>query len=138
RDHDRVRHVGRRATGGRGGRRAEHPTGRRDAGRTPRPRLPGLLLRSAWPRRQRRYAALRGRTRGRGSPGDRRARGRDRVRVRSLVGRGAGAAPPLEVALEPPGITKLVLSEPPFIVDDSRPPLPDDYVAHLKALAATD
>ena len=28
--------------------------------------------------------------------------------------------------------------EPPFIVDDSRPPLPDDYVAHLKALAATD
>ena len=59
---------------------------------------------------------------------------RDRVRVRSLVGRGARA----RGRARDPGILKLVLYEPPFIVDDSRPPLPDDYVAHLKALAATD
>ncbi|HEU4831377.1 MAG TPA: alpha/beta hydrolase [Actinomycetota bacterium] len=53
-------------------------------------------------------------------------------------GHSSGAVLALDVALETPGITKLVLYEPPFIVDDSRPPLPDDYVAHLKALAATD
>ena len=33
-------------------------------------------------------------------------------------------------------VTKLALYEPPFIIDDSRPPLPDDYVAHLDALVA--
>jgi pimeloyl-ACP methyl ester carboxylesterase len=53
-------------------------------------------------------------------------------------GHSSGAVLALEAALETPGITKLVLYEPPFIVDDSRPPLPDDYVAHLKELAATD
>jgi pimeloyl-ACP methyl ester carboxylesterase len=42
----------------------------------------------------------------------------------------------LEVAAATPGITKLVLYEPPFIVDDSRPKLSDDYVSHLKDLAA--
>src|SRR4030095_3760242 len=50
----------------------------------------------------------------------------------------SGAVLALEAATATPGITKLVLYEPPFIVDDSRPPLPDDYVAHLKALADTD
>ncbi len=44
----------------------------------------------------------------------------------------------LEAAAATPGITKLVLYEPPFIVDDSRPPLPDDYVQQLEELAATD
>ena len=33
-------------------------------------------------------------------------------------------------------VAKLALYEPPFIIDDGRPPLPDDYVAHLDALLA--
>ncbi|HJY31464.1 MAG TPA: alpha/beta hydrolase [Actinomycetota bacterium] len=53
-------------------------------------------------------------------------------------GHSSGAVLALETAVETPGITKLVLYEPPFVVDDSRPPLPDDYVEHLKVLAATD
>jgi pimeloyl-ACP methyl ester carboxylesterase len=53
-------------------------------------------------------------------------------------GHSSGAVLALEAALETPDIAKLVLYEPPFIVDDSRPPLPDDYVSHLKELAATD
>ena len=53
-------------------------------------------------------------------------------------GHSSGAVLALEAAATTPGITKLVLYEPPFIVDDSRPPLPDDYVSHLKELAATD
>jgi hypothetical protein len=36
------------------------------------------------------------------------------------------------------GISKLALYEPPFILDDSRPPVPDDYVDHLAELASTD
>ena len=53
-------------------------------------------------------------------------------------GHSSGAVLALEAALETPGITRLVLYEPPFIVDDSRPPLPGDYVEHLRELAATD
>ena len=56
----------------------------------------------------------------------------------SAFGHSSGAVLALEAAAATPGITKLVLYEPPFIVDDSRPPLPDDYVSHLKELAATD
>lgn len=33
-------------------------------------------------------------------------------------------------------ITKLALYEPPFIIDNSRPPIPDDYVPHLRQLIA--
>lgn len=33
-------------------------------------------------------------------------------------------------------IKKLALYEPPFILDNSRPPIPADYVAHLRALSA--
>jgi len=33
-------------------------------------------------------------------------------------------------------ITKLALYEPPFILDDSRPPIPQDYVPHLNTLIA--
>jgi hypothetical protein len=33
-------------------------------------------------------------------------------------------------------ITKLALFEPPFVVDDSRPPLPADYVGRLDAVVA--
>jgi pimeloyl-ACP methyl ester carboxylesterase len=53
-------------------------------------------------------------------------------------GHSSGAVLALEAALETPGIGKLVLYEPPFIVDHSRPPLPDDYVSRLKELAAAD
>jgi hypothetical protein len=35
-----------------------------------------------------------------------------------------------------PGITKLAMYEPPFIVDGSRPPLPADYVTLLTDLVA--
>jgi pimeloyl-ACP methyl ester carboxylesterase len=33
-------------------------------------------------------------------------------------------------------IRRLALYEPPFIVDDSRPPLPDDYASHIDELIA--
>ncbi len=46
-----------------------------------------------------------------------------------VLGHSSGAVLALEAAAATPGITKLVLYEPPFIVDDSRPPLPDDYVS---------
>ena len=55
-----------------------------------------------------------------------------------VLGHSSGAVLALEAAAATPGITKLVLYEPPFIVDDSRPALPDDYVSHLRELAATD
>ncbi|KAA2261485.1 alpha/beta hydrolase [Solihabitans fulvus] len=48
----------------------------------------------------------------------------------------SGAALAIEAARALPGITQLALYEPPFIVDDSRPPLPGDYVAHLQELTA--
>ena len=54
------------------------------------------------------------------------------------IGHSSGAVLALEAAAATPGITKLVLYEPPFIVDDSRPPLPNDYVPHLEELAASD
>jgi pimeloyl-ACP methyl ester carboxylesterase len=52
------------------------------------------------------------------------------------LGHSSGAVLVLEAAAATRGITKLVLYEPPFIVDDSRPPLPDDYVQHLDELVA--
>ena len=55
-----------------------------------------------------------------------------------VLGHSSGAVLALEAAAATPGITKLVLYEPPFIVDDSRPALPEDYVSHLRELAATD
>ena len=54
-----------------------------------------------------------------------------------VFGHSSGAALALEAArLLPDKITKLALYEPPFIVDDSHPPLPKDYVAHLTELSA--
>jgi pimeloyl-ACP methyl ester carboxylesterase len=54
-----------------------------------------------------------------------------------VVGHSSGAV----LALRAAGklgdkIKKLALYEPPFIVDDSRPPLPKDYVAQLRAYIA--
>jgi pimeloyl-ACP methyl ester carboxylesterase len=52
------------------------------------------------------------------------------------LGHSSGAVLALEAAAATPGITKLVLYEPPFVVDDSRPPVPDDLVEHLDELVA--
>src|SRR5262245_14652384 len=57
-----------------------------------------------------------------------------------LFGNSSSAVLALEAA-RPSGrpglaITKLALYEPPFIVDDSRPALPEDYVAQLTELIA--
>jgi pimeloyl-ACP methyl ester carboxylesterase len=48
----------------------------------------------------------------------------------------SGSALALDAVQSGRPITKLALFEPPFIVDEGRPPLPDDYVAHLNALVA--
>src|SRR6185369_16666622 len=46
-----------------------------------------------------------------------------------LFGNSSGAILALEAARAMPNkIKKLALFEPPFIIDDSRPPLPEDYV----------
>jgi pimeloyl-ACP methyl ester carboxylesterase len=54
----------------------------------------------------------------------------------SVFGMSSGAALALDAALAGVSIERLALYEPPFVVDDSRPPLPDDYVQHLTALCA--
>jgi pimeloyl-ACP methyl ester carboxylesterase len=55
----------------------------------------------------------------------------------SVFGHSSGAVLALEATSKLPGkVKKLVLYEPPFIVDDSRPPLPEDYVAQLNELVA--
>ncbi|MBB6673802.1 alpha/beta fold hydrolase [Cohnella nanjingensis] len=54
-----------------------------------------------------------------------------------LFGMSSGAVLALEAACRLP-VEKLALYEPPFIVDDSRPPLPPNYLRHLADLLATD
>jgi len=57
----------------------------------------------------------------------------------SVFGHSSGAVLALEVARSlPDRITKLALYEPPFIVDDSRAPLPEDFVTRLDALISED
>jgi len=51
-------------------------------------------------------------------------------------GTSSGAALALEAAKRIPSIGKLAVYEPPFIVDDTRPPMPDDYLARLSRLVA--
>jgi pimeloyl-ACP methyl ester carboxylesterase len=54
-----------------------------------------------------------------------------------VFGHSSGAVLSLEAARTTPSlITKLALYEPPFIVDDSRAPLPADYVTHLDDLVS--
>ncbi|GIF72311.1 alpha/beta fold hydrolase [Asanoa siamensis] len=48
----------------------------------------------------------------------------------------SGAILALRAAQQLPEITRAVLYDPPFIVDDSRPPLPDDYVEQLDRAVA--
>ena len=54
----------------------------------------------------------------------------------SLFGISSGAALALEAANQGLPVRKLALFEAPFIVDGSRPPLPDDYLARLNSLLA--
>ncbi len=53
-----------------------------------------------------------------------------------VYGHSSGAALAMEAAVSGLPIPKLALYEPPYIVDDSRAPLPEDYVPTLRALAA--
>ena len=53
-------------------------------------------------------------------------------------GTSSGAALALEAAKRIPAIAKLAVYEPPFIVDDTRPPIPDDYLPRLRQLVAED
>jgi pimeloyl-ACP methyl ester carboxylesterase len=55
-----------------------------------------------------------------------------------LYGISSGAALALEAANRGLAVEKLALYEAPFIVDDSRPPLADDYLTRLQMLAASD
>jgi hypothetical protein len=48
----------------------------------------------------------------------------------------SGAALALETARRGAGITKLALYEAPFVVDDSRPPIPADIATQLSDLVA--
>jgi pimeloyl-ACP methyl ester carboxylesterase len=51
-------------------------------------------------------------------------------------GTSSGAALALDAAKRIPAIAKLALYEPPFIVNDTRSPIPDDYLARLNRLVA--
>ena len=54
-----------------------------------------------------------------------------------VFGHSSGAVLALEAARLLPGkIEKLAIYEPPFIIDDSRPPVPRNYVPHLNELIA--
>jgi pimeloyl-ACP methyl ester carboxylesterase len=53
-----------------------------------------------------------------------------------VLGFSSGCAVVLDTAAVTPGITKIALYEPPFIVDNTRTPLPADYVTHLNQLVA--
>jgi pimeloyl-ACP methyl ester carboxylesterase len=48
----------------------------------------------------------------------------------------SGAALALEATAGGAPISKLAMYEPPYIVDDTRPPIPDDYIEHLDQLVA--
>ena len=50
------------------------------------------------------------------------------------MGLSSGAVLVLDAAQAGVPIGKLVLYDPPFIVDDSRPPVPSDYVTRLNEL----
>lgn len=52
-------------------------------------------------------------------------------------GLSSGAVLALHAARRLPGIAKLVMYEPPFIVDDSHPPLPADYPQRVQELTST-
>jgi pimeloyl-ACP methyl ester carboxylesterase len=86
--------------------------------------------------------------RGRGASGDTKPYSPDREveDIQALValagdtaylhGTSSGAALALEAARHSPSITKLAVYEPPFIVDGTRTPMPDDWLPRLKQLVA--
>ncbi|MGZ5345339.1 MAG: alpha/beta fold hydrolase [Actinomycetota bacterium] len=53
-----------------------------------------------------------------------------------VLGHSSGAALAIEAVIRGLPITKLAVYEPPFIVDDTRPPLPTGYDEHLDELLA--
>ena len=55
-----------------------------------------------------------------------------------VFGNSSGGVLALDAVAHGLAITKLALYEPPFIVDSSRPPLPNDYLSQLKNLLAAD
>ena len=55
-----------------------------------------------------------------------------------VFGNSSGAALALDAAAAGLAIDKLALYEAPFIVDDSRPPVPDDYIQQLNELLSED
>jgi pimeloyl-ACP methyl ester carboxylesterase len=56
----------------------------------------------------------------------------------SVFGSSSGAALALAAAKRLPAIERVAAYEPPFIVDDSRSPLPDDYLPRLNAMIAAN
>jgi pimeloyl-ACP methyl ester carboxylesterase len=59
-------------------------------------------------------------------------------RADALLGESSGGVLALEAARAGVPVDRVIAYEPPVIVDDSRPPLPDDYVARLDAAAEAD
>ena len=55
-----------------------------------------------------------------------------------LFGHSSGAALVLETVARIGGVAKIALYEPPYNVDDTRPPIPEDYVDQLEELIASD
>ncbi len=53
-----------------------------------------------------------------------------------LLGESSGAVLALEAALAGVPVAAVAAFEPPYIVDDARPPIPKDYIARLDAFAA--
>jgi pimeloyl-ACP methyl ester carboxylesterase len=53
-----------------------------------------------------------------------------------LLGFSSGAVLALDAAASGLDIPRLAVYEPPFVVDDSRPPVPDDFVAQLDRLVS--
>ncbi|MGA9371000.1 MAG: alpha/beta hydrolase [Solirubrobacterales bacterium] len=53
-----------------------------------------------------------------------------------LFGHSSGGSLAIETAARSVSVSKLAIYEPPYIVDESRPPLPRDYVEHLEQLTA--
>lgn len=53
-----------------------------------------------------------------------------------LFGMSSGAVLALEAVARGSAVSAVALYEPPFIVDQTRPPLPADYVDHMKAIVA--
>jgi pimeloyl-ACP methyl ester carboxylesterase len=54
-----------------------------------------------------------------------------------VVGGSSGAALALDAAAQAPAIRKVALYEPSFIVDNTRPPIPANYVSRLKELVSS-